>query len=164
MEKEKKKVAFFERIEITDPEYAQKMYEKEKNRFKFKLICGAVALVGSIAGLVTFNSSPSGNEFLLGLLSILWLLGIVASMIAGFLMNFFKVILKFGQIAYYIVPLAWLDIFAFVMGAAIGLIVCFIFPIVPCAITLYQSYNNLRDTKDYLALYYHENPTNHSSQ
>ncbi len=159
MEKQKKKVSFFERIEITDPEYAQKVYDKEKSRFKFKLICGAVALVGSIGGLVMFSSQNSSNEFLSALLSIMWLLGIVASMIAGSFLNFFKVILKFGQIAYYIVPFVLIDLVGFVFGAVFGLMVCFVLPIVPCAVTLCQSYNNLKDTKDYLALYYHETTT-----
>lgn len=159
MEKQKKKVSLFERIEITDPEYAQKVYDKEKSRFKFKLICGAIALIGSICALVMFKVLSSGNEFLSALLSAFWLLGIVASMIAGYLLNFFKVILKFGQIAYHIIPFVLVDLVGFVFGAAFGLMVCFMLPIVPCAVTLYQSYQNLKDTKDYLALYYHETTT-----
>ena len=163
MDKQKKKVAFFEGIEITDPEYAQKVYDKENSRFKFKLVCAGMALIASICGFVMVNVH-SDMGFLSSLMGFLWLLGMIATVIAGSLLNFFKIVLKFGQVAYYLVPFVLIDVVCFVFGAVIGFVVCLMFPVVPCAITLYQSYQNLKDTKDYLALYYHEATTVQSSQ
>ena len=37
-----------------------------------------------------------------------------------------------------------------------GIFICLMFPIVPCAITLYQSKKDIKYAKDYLALYYHD--------
>lgn len=51
MSKKMKKVNLFEKLEITDPDYATKLYEKEKRKWKFKLICTGIAALGSIAGL-----------------------------------------------------------------------------------------------------------------
>ena len=161
---EKKKVKFFERIEITDPEYAQKVYDKETKRFKLKLICAGVSLIGSICGFVLFNGSGMDRGFLMSLMGILWGLGIVATFVAGSLLNFFKIILKFGQAAYNIVPYIFIDMLCFVFGAALGLIVCFVFPVVPCSLALYQSYHNLKDAKDYLALYHYETTVTQPSQ
>lgn len=158
MEKKKEKVTFFERIEITDPEYAQKIYDKENSRFKLKLVCTGVAFIASICGFIMLNVH-NASSFLSGLMGFLWLLGIVATIIAGSLLNFIKVILKFGKFAYCIVPFILINMVCFVFGALIGFIVCLIFPVVPCGITLYQSYQNLKDTKNYLALYYHETST-----
>lgn len=149
----KKKVSLFERIEITDPDYAQKMYDKEVNKFKFKLICTGVALVGSVGGWFLIN--PISNNFLSTCLSVLWLVGVIATIAAGSIGNLFKVIFKFGKIAYNIVPFILIDLVCFVFGLALGFLVCMLFPVVPCAITLYQSKENIRNAKDYLALYYH---------
>ncbi len=156
MEKEKKKLGFFEKIEITDPEYAQKMYNNETVRFKRKLICAGIALVGSLCGFFMLNHIGTGGGFLSDLLSVLWLLGFVAAIVAGSLLNFFKIIIQFGKIAYYIVPFVFIGAICFVFGAAVGFIVCFAFPIVPCGITVYQSYKNLKESKNYLASYYYE--------
>ncbi len=149
----KKKENLFERIEITDPEYAQKMYDKEQSKFKFKLICTAVAFIGSIGGYCMINKV--GDDFVISCMSILWLLGLIATIVAGSIGNFFKIILKFGQTAYNIVPFVLIDIVCFVIGLALGLFACLLFPVVPCAITLYQSREDIKSAKDYLALYYH---------
>ena len=158
MDKQKKKVSFFERIEITDPDYAQKVYDKENGRFKFKLICTGLALIASICGLVMVNVH-SDMAFLSSLLGFLWFLGMIATVLAGSLLNFLKIILKFGQVAYYIVPFVLVDVVCFALGALLGFIVCLIAPVVPCAITLYQSYQNLNDTKNYLELHCQETTT-----
>ena len=158
MKKEKIKVNLFERVDITDPEYAQKMYDKEKSKFKLKLICTAVALIGSIGGLYCFNS-VGAKDFLYNLLGVLWLLGIASVIVAGSFVNLFKFIVKFGKFGYYLAVPFPLDIVCFVFGLAIGFLLCFIFPVIPCVITLYQSWKNLNAAKDYLALYHH-NSTN----
>ncbi len=46
----KNKIDFFEESEITDLEYAQKIYDTETTKFKTKLICCIVAAVGSVCG------------------------------------------------------------------------------------------------------------------
>lgn len=47
----KEKVNLFEKIDINDPDYAQRVYDKETEKFKFKLICGGISLLTSIAWL-----------------------------------------------------------------------------------------------------------------
>ena len=89
MDKQKKKVSFFERIEITDPDYAQKVYDKENGRFKFKLACTGMALIASICGLVMVNVDGDAS-FLLSFLGFLWFIGMIATVLAGSLLNFLK--------------------------------------------------------------------------
>ena len=161
MKQEKKKVGLFEKVEITDPEYAQKMYDKEESKFKWKLICTGVALLGSIGGLCCFNHAVT-NDFLYGLLGLLWLLGIAAVIAAGSFMSLISIILKFGKIAYTIVPFILIDVVCFIFGAALGFVACMVLPVIPCAITLYQSYKNMTEAKNYLALWNHN--TNSSNE
>ena len=154
MKQEKKKVRLFEKVEITDPEYAQKLYGKEESKFKWKLICTGVALIGSIGGYYCFNNTGDSG-FLTGLLGTLWLLGIAAVVAAGSFKSLFGIIIKFGKFGWYIVPFAGLDLIGFAFGAVFGVMASLIFPVIPCAITLYQSYKNMNDAKDYLALWNH---------
>ena len=150
----KEKVNFFERLEITDPEYAQKLYDKEEKKLKLKLICTAIAAVGSIGGAYCFTNVRSSG-FLFNLLGFFWIAGMVAIIVAGSFKNLLNIILKFGKIAYYIIPFPLIDIFCFIFGAAIGFIACMVLPVIPCGITLYQSYKNINEAKNYLASYYH---------
>ena len=149
----KKKVSLFEKVEITDKSYAQKLYEKEKIKMKIKTVCTVIAAVGSICGVVAItgkvNSSPS---LIVNLVSFIWLAGIAAALISGSVINTLKFILKFGQIGFYIVPFALIDLLGFVLGLAFGLIAMLILPVVPSLMTLYQSYINMKDAKDFLAL------------
>ena len=156
MDKQKKKVTLFEKTEITDPDYAQKVYDRENGRFKLKLVCTGLALVASICGLIMVCFSGI-TGFLASLMGFLWLLGFVATVFAGALPNYFKIILNSGQTAYFYVSFVLIDIICFVLGATIGLMLCLALPIIPCGITLYQSYQNLKETKDFLALYNQEN-------
>ena len=155
MDKQKKPVNFFERIEVTDPDYAQKVYDKESSRFKLKQICMCLALVASICGLVMVSVHDIA-PFLISSMGFLWLLGFIATIIAGSLANYLKIVFKFGQAAYYHIPFIFVDIVCFILGATIGLMVCLMFPVIPCVITLYQSYQNLKGAKEYLALYHQE--------
>lgn len=154
MKKQKEKVRLFEKVEITDPEYAQKLYDKEESKFKWKLICFGVALLGSIGGAICFGN-VGANGFVYDLLGVLWLLGIAAVIAAGSFMSLIKIILKFGKIAYTIVPFILIDVVCFIFGAAFGFIVCMILPVIPCGMTLYQSYKNIKEAQNYLALWNH---------
>ncbi len=159
MSKKMKKVNLFEKVEITDPEYATKLYEKEEQKWKIKLICTAVAGVGSVCSLATFAASRNETTILSGLIAIIWLLGIVASLVAS-PVNVFKVIFKCGSLGYQVVPFILIDLIGFVFGLAFGILGVAIFPVIPCLVTLYQSRQNMKYAKDFLALYQSENIAN----
>lgn len=155
MKKEKNKVRLFESVNITDPEYAEKLYQKEKKKQKIKLICTGIAAIGSIAGLLYISGSIESEALIVAIFAV-WAVGFIAALIAGSFINFFKVVFKFASIIYYIIPFILLDILGFVFGLAIGLMGVVLFPIIPCIITLWQSRQNMKYAKDYLALYYQE--------
>lgn len=150
MKKDKQKVKFFEKIEITDPEYAQKVYEKEERKFKIKLIFTGIALLGSIGGFLVINNT--GKGFIYDCLGITWLLGILCALLAGSIKNIFKIIFTIGKFGYFLAVPFPLDIVCFVFGIGIGILLCFMLPVIPCVITLYESYQNKKSAKDYLAL------------
>lgn len=162
MKKEKNKVSLFEKVNITDPEYAEKLYQKEKKKQKIKLICTGLAAIGSIAGLLYISGSIESETLIVAIFGV-WAVGFIAALVAGSFINFFKVVFKFASIIYYIIPFILFDILGFVFGLAIGLIGVVLFPVIPCIITLWQSRQNMKYAKDYLALYYQQSNNSDSN-
>lgn len=161
MSKKIKKVNLFEKVDITDPDYATKLYEKEEQKWKVKLICTAIAALGSVGSMLNGNFLQSDNDFLAGICGLFWLSGIIAAFISSPI-NVFKVILKCGSIAYHIVPFLLIDLAAFVLGLGLGFVAVFMLPVIPCLVTLYQSRQNMKYAKDYLALYHNEITSNNN--
>ena len=161
MSKKMKKVNLLEKVEITDPDYATKLYEKEEQKWKFKLICTSIAAIGSICGLIIATGDVPESTIIQALVILPWPAGIIASLVASPI-NVFKVILKCGSVAYYIMPFILIDLVAFVFGLALGLIAVMMLPVIPCLVTLYQSRQNMKYAKDYLALYHNEITTNNN--
>ena len=158
MSKKIKKINLLEKVEITDPDYATKLYEKEKRKWKFKLICTGIAALGSIAGLLIGNVNYDGNELLIFFILLSWFSGIIATIITSPI-NIFRVILKCGSVAYHIVPFLLIDLVAFIFGLTLGFLAVMMLPVIPCLVTLYQSHQNMKYAKYYLAMYHHENTT-----
>lgn len=147
----KEKTSLFEKVEITDPEYAQKIYEKETQKFKLKLICAGVSLLTSISWLLYFlleSVSPTAIEDLL-LISLG--IGIIATIVSGPI-TIIKTIFKVGQIGYTIMPIILLDVFCFIIGIWLALAALLIAPVLHCAVILYQSYKNKKAAEEFLAL------------
>ena len=161
MSKKMKKVNLFEKVDITDSDYATKLYEKEEQKWKFKLTCTVIAVLGSIGSLLYANYMNSDNEFLSSTFAILWLCGMIAAVITSPI-NIFRVIFKFGSVAYYVVPFILIDLVAFVLGLALGFIAVTMLPVIPCLVTLYQSHQNMKYAKDYLALHNNETAINNN--
>ena len=159
MSKKMKKVNMFEKVHITDPDYATKLYEKEEQKWKFKLICTAIATLGSVGSMLNGNFLQSDHDVLATICGFLWLGGIVASFIASPI-NVLKVIFKFGSVAYHLVPFLLIDLVAFVLGLALGFVAAFMLPVIPCLVTLYQSHQNMKYANDYLAMYHNEKTVN----
>lgn len=166
----KENVKLFEKIEITDPEYAKKLYEKESKKWNLKLICTIIAAVGSVCGFLCMSDTLDKTGFLYDLVQFVWFVGLVAMLVAGSVINTLKLIFKVGQLGYYIVPFVLLDLIGFVFGLAFGLIITLMLPVVPAAMTLYQSWQNKKTAEEYLALdavmnkeNYAVNPVNNAS-
>lgn len=159
MSKKMKKVNLFEKVDITDPDYATKLYEKEEQKWKLKLICTVIAALGSIGSMLNGNFLQSDHDVLATICGFFWLGGIVASFIASPI-NVLKVILKFGSVAYHIVPFLLIDLVSFILGLGLGFVAVFMLPVIPCLVTLYQSHQNMKYAKDYLAMYHNEKTVN----
>ncbi len=146
----KEKVDFFETEEITDAEEALLTQDKETKRLKIKLICTAIALLGSIGGYLCMWSNIDKTGLLYEATGVVWLLGIIAMFVAGSFFSVIKTIFKVGQLAYRIVPFYILDIFAFIIGLALGVMLAFSFPIIPCLMMLYNSYKSIQNAEEFL--------------
>ncbi len=151
MNKEKAREKLFERVNIADPEYAQKLYDKEKIKLKIKLVCIIIAAMGSICGYIyVFGEQIDKNTFWHSVCGVMWMLGLLSTLVAGSFFNIFKVIFKVGQFGYNLIPFFLLNLLGFVFGLAFGIIVAITLPVIPCAMTLYQSWQNMNDAEDYL--------------
>lgn len=146
----KEKGDFFETEEITDANEALLTQDKETKRLKVKLICTAIALLGSIGGYIVMWASNGKDGFWYTLCGCVWLLGIIAMFVAGSFFSVIKTIFKVGQFAYRIVPFYILDLLAFVIGLALGVMLTFSFPVIPCLMMLYNSYKSLQNAEEFL--------------
>lgn len=146
----KEKISLFEKIDITEPNFAKKLYSKEKTKCKIKVICVTLAAIGSICGYLYIFGEIDKSSAAHDICGVVWFIGLIAAIIAGSVINFFKVILKVGQLGYHLVPFILLDILGFVFGLAFGLMVAVTLPVIPAAMTLYQSWQNLKDAESYL--------------
>ncbi len=145
------KNTLFEKVEITDPEYAQKLYEKETQKFKIKVICAGVSLLTSISWLLYFLLESVLPTAIEDLLLIPLGIGIIAAIISGPI-TIIKTIFKVGKIGYTIMPIILLDIFCFIMGILVALVALVYVPILHCAVILYQSYKAKKAAEEFLAL------------
>lgn len=141
----------FEKVDITDPEYAQKLYEKETQKFKIKVICAGISLLTSISWLLYFlleSVLPTAVE---DLLLVPLGIGIIATIVAGPI-TVLKTIFKVGKIGYTIMPIILLDAFCFIIGICLALAALLIVPVLYCAVILYQSYKTKKAAEEFLAL------------
>ena len=148
MKNVKKQERLFERIEITDQEFAQKMYNDEPKKFKFKLICAGISLFSTVG---FFLWKVDLGTFLNNLIAFVSIAGWIATIISSPL-NVLKTIVKFAKIGRYIIPFYFFDLIGVVLGAFLALYIFYGFPIIYCIIGLYQSYLNKKAAKDYLNL------------
>ncbi len=150
MKNQKEKEKFFERMEISDPEYAQKVYNKEHNWFKFKLICAGIALPTSIIWF--FSDAIKDLPVISTVMAIIMSAGYVAALISCPFM-IIKTVFKVARFMYALVPFILLDVFAGAIGLVAALFMFLYAPAVYCAIGIYQSYKNLNEAKAFLAYY-----------
>ncbi len=148
--KKKEKVSLFEAPTFENKNAAEELLEKENKKWNFKLICTAVAGVGSIFGWLIFNESLINNDVVAFIGAILWILGIIGAMLAGSFFNYFKIIWKFAKFGWYIVPFFLWDLLGFAFGAVIGLMVVLLLPVVPAALSLVQARRNKQEAEKFL--------------
>ncbi len=55
MNKEETQVKLFEMVNISDPDYAQKLYDKEKQWLNVALICTAISAVTTVSDIIMFR-------------------------------------------------------------------------------------------------------------
>lgn len=150
MENQKKKVQLFEGVEISDLEYARTVYNKEKSRLKFKLICAGIALLTSIIWL--FSDTIKDLHVISTVMAIIMSAGYVAALIScPFVI--IKTVFKVARFMYALVPFILLDVFAGAIGLVAALFVFLYAPVAYCAIGIYQSYKNLNEAKAFLTYY-----------
>lgn len=149
----KKKVNFFEKEEISDRTYAEELYAKEEKKFKFILICVALAAVSTVIAAIAMSDFGDTDLFftLEPVLMTIWGIGLLATIISG-PSKVFKTIINLSMFGYYIIPLPLVDlvglVFGFVAGAALLIYVPVVFPLY----NLYISYRNKNDALEFLQL------------
>lgn len=148
MKKAKTKEKLFERVEITDQEFAQQTYEKEQKKFKFKLICTVISLFSTVG---CFLWKVDLGAFLNELIAFVTVAGWVATLISSPL-NVLKTIVKFAKIGWCIVPFYFIDLIGAALGAVLALYIFYAFPVVFCIVSLFQSYLNKKDAEEYLEM------------
>ena len=148
--KVKTKETMFEKgTEFVNLNHAKQVAEKEGKKIKFKLICSAISLVTSIAWLI-YGSGVEGTtaEDILG-----WFVVIgVAAMLVCTNINYFKYFGKCCKITWFLIPVFPIDLIFCVMGGAAFMMSSLYAPVVPCLISLYQSYVNKKEADNYISL------------
>ena len=146
MKRDKKMESIFERREITDAQLAQEIYETERKKLTFKLVCAIISLFSTVSFLLMKKDfGPILDE----IIAFCGIAGWIAT-IASNPLNVLKSIVKFAKIGWYIIPFYFIDLLGLAIGAVFALYILFAFPIAYCAIGLYQSYINMSDAKEYL--------------
>ncbi len=153
MSKEKPKVKLFERVNIADSDYAQKLYDKEKQWLKVVLICTAISAVATVSDMVMLHlgSEISGTIFEI-LVVTMWFVGMLAQFVAGKAIVPIKMIWTFIKLGYNIIPFILFDLLGAVAGLVVGAVIIIYLPVISCLYALYQSYRNLKDAEQFLAL------------
>lgn len=143
----KEKVSLFEKPEITNREYAQKTYDQESAKFKFKLICAGLSLLTSLGWLL--QSVLGDSQFASILTGILLLIGFAATIISSPI-TLIKTAFKLVRFGWYIVPFALVDLFGAAVGAMAAIALFGFAPVVYCVIGLYQSYLSKKEAERFL--------------
>ena len=149
--KNKEKEIMFEKgMEFSSAAEAKAFYDKADKKFKFTLICSAIASLGSVVWALSktaIYAHPVGMEVCDVILKIALLAMLVCTNV-----NYLRYLWKSIKITWFIVPIFPIDVFFAVFGAAAFLIVSLIAPVVPCLMTLYQAYINKKEAEKYLSL------------
>lgn len=152
----KEKVEIFSKNHFDCFESAQKLYDNENKKFKFKWILGIISIITPICWVIFYNDYH--NEVLEKIVTVPIIIGWIAAIVSSPI-TIIKSVWKIGRWFWYIVPFFFFDIFGLIFGLALGLIVFAYIPTVYCAIGLYQSYLNKTEAAEYLALAQIENNT-----
>lgn len=148
--KVKTKETMFEKgTEFVNLNHAKQVSEKEGKKIKFKLICSAISLVTSIAWLI-YGSGVEGTtaEDILGWFVVI---GIVA-MFACTNISYFKYFGKCCKITWFLIPIFPIDIIFCILGGTAFMMASLYVPVLPCLITLYQSYITKKEADNYISL------------
>lgn len=147
--KVKTKETMFEKgAEFANLNQAKQVAEKEGKKIKFKLICAAISLVTSIAWLI-YGSGVEGTtaEDVLG-----WLVVIgVAAMLVCTNVSYLKYFGKCCKITWFLIPIFPIDLIFCIMGGVAFMMASLYVPVLPCLITLYQSYITKKEAENYIS-------------
>lgn len=153
MAKKKEKVKLFEKVEISGPEFAKELYEKESKKFKFRLVCTIAALIATLIFILFSGplSSLSDIAVIETVSIVIYVGGLLCTLLSG-PVGVLKLFLKAGKFCYWIVPFILFDLIFFVIGLAVALIAFCVAPVIFAAYNLYQSYLTKKDAQEFLAL------------
>ncbi len=148
--KEKEKVEIFEKNpEFSSPSEAQEAYKKADFKFKFSIVCSAIAALGSIVWLLSKTpvyAHPVGMEICDAILKISLVTMLICTNI-----NYIKYLWKAIKFTWFIVPIFPIDLFFCIFGAAAFFALSLFVPALPCLMTLYQAYINRKEARKYLS-------------
>ena len=148
--KVKTKETMFERgTEFTNLNHAKQVAEKEGKKLKFKLICAAISIVNSVAWLI-YNSGVEGTaaEDILG-----WLVVIgFGAMLVCTNVSYLKYFAKCCKITWFLIPIFPIDLIFCVLGGVGFMMASLYAPIIPCLISIYQSYLTKKEADNYVSL------------
>ena len=149
--KVKTKETMFEKgTEFVNLNHAKQVAEKEGKKIKFKLICSAISLVTSIAWLI-YGSGVEGTtaEDILG-----WFVVIgIAAMLVCTNISYLKYFGKCCKITWFLIPVFPIDIIFCIMGGVAFMMASLYAPVIPCLISLYQSYITKKEADTFISAY-----------
>lgn len=153
MSRKKEKVKLFKNVEFTDVDYAKQVYDKEKAKFKFKLVCTVISAIGNLAVTVVMSDMLNASGFMLGMqyiATVVFMVGLAATFATGPI-QVLKTMFSIGKFCYCIVPFFLFDLIGFLFGLVFALFGLIYFPVLYSLKNLYQSYKDKKEAEEFLA-------------
>lgn len=149
--KVKNKETMFEKgTEFTNLNHAKQVAEKEGKKIKFKLICAGISLLTTIVWLLYWFAGIEGTA-MGDVLGVPLVIGVVAMFVCTNI-SYFKYFGKCCKITWFLIPIFPIDIIFCIMGGVAFMMASLYVPVLPCLITLYQSYITKKEAENYISV------------
>ncbi len=149
--KVKNKETMFEKgTEFTNLNHAKQVAEKEGKKIKFKLICAGISLLTTIVWLLYWFAGIEGTA-MEDVLGVPLVIGVVAMFVCTNI-SYFKYFGKCCKITWFLIPIFPIDIIFCIMGGVAFMMASLYVPVLPCLITLYQSYITKKEAENYISV------------
>ena len=142
---------FVKGLQFANLSQAKQISEKEGKKLKFQLICAGISVLTTVAWLLFWFTGIEGTPAE-DALAVPLILGWLA-MLVGSNKNYIRYLGKSVKITWFLIPLFPIDLLMCIMGAVVFFIFSVYFPIVPCLMTVYQSYLTKKDADSYISAF-----------